>query len=167
MVYSGLINFEEQKRKNNLQLSPGLSAKWAIHYKGRLETDLFFQQQNTKLTDLIPNYYTTGVRNFIKGMDNIATLSSSGGTLLYTYGNMSDRFFANIQIGHQILFDYIGTENDLHPNFNLMQQRLLQDKTLSYAKAELNYFVKSLNGNLRLDVGFNTVDYENMVVGLG
>jgi len=167
MVYSRLINFEEQKRKNNLQLSPGLSAKWAIHYKGRLETDLFFQQQNTKLTDLIPNYYTTGVRNFIKGMDNIATLSSSGGTLLYTYGNMSDRFFANIQIGHQILFDYIGTENDLHPNFNLMQQRLLQDKTLSYAKAELNYFVKSLNGNLRLDVGFNTVDYENMVVGLG
>lgn len=167
MVHSRLINFEEQKRKNNLQLSPGLSGKWAIHYKGRLETDLFFQQQNAKLTDLIPNYYTTGVRNFIKGMDNIATLSSSGGTLLYTYGNMSDRFFANLQIGHQILFDYIGTESDLHPNFNLVQQRLLKDKTLTYAKAELNYFVKSLNGNLRLDLDFNTVDYENVVLGLG
>ncbi|WP_286862317.1 MULTISPECIES: hypothetical protein [Sphingobacterium] len=164
---SRLINFEEQKHKSNLQLSPGLSGKWAIHHKGRLETDLFFQQQNTKLTDLIPNYYTTGVRNFIKGMDNMATLSSSGGTLQYTYGNMSDRFFTNLWIGHQILFDYIGTESDLNPNFNLVQQRLLKDKTLTYAKAELNYFVKSLNGNLKLDVGFNTVDYENVVVGLG
>lgn len=164
---SWLINFEKQKHKNSLQLSPGLSGKWAIHRKGRLETDLFFQQQNSKLTDLIPNYYTTGVRNFIKGMDNMATLSSSGGTLQYTYGNMSDRFFTNLWIGHQILFDYIGTESDLNPNFNLVQQRLLKDKTLTYGKAELNYFVKSLNGNLKLDVGFNTVDYENVVVGLG
>jgi len=167
VVHSGLVNFEMQKRKNNLQLSPGLSAKWAVHHKGRLETDLFFQQQNTKLTDLIPNYYTTGVRNFVKGMDNIATLSSSGGTLLYTYGNMSDRFFANIQIGHQILFDYIGTESDLNPNFNLLQQRLLKDKTLTYYKGELNYYLKLLNGNIRLDVGFNTADYETLVAGLG
>lgn len=167
MAYSGLINFEEQKRKNNLQLSPGLSAKWAIHHKGRLETDLFFQQQNATLTELIPNYYTTGVRNFVKGMDDLATLNSSGGTLLYTYGNMSDRFFANLHIGHQILFDYIGTESDLNPNFNLVQQRLLKNKTLRFYKGELNYYLKPLKGNIRLDVGFNTSDYETLVRGLG
>jgi len=167
LAHSGLVNFEKQNRKNNLQLSPGLSGKWAVHHKGRLETDLFFQQQNTKLTDLIPNYYTTGVRNFVKGMDNLATLSSSGGTLLYTYGTMSDRFFANLQIGHQILFDYIGTESDLNPNFNLVQQRLLKNKTLTYYKGELNYYLKLLNGNIRLDVGFNTANYETLVAGLG
>lgn len=167
MVNSGLVNFEVQKRKNNLQLSPGLSGKWAIHHKGRLETDLFFQQQNTKLTELIPNYYTTGVRNFIKGMDNLATLSSSGGTLLYTYGNMSDRFFANLHIGHQILLDYIGTESNLNPNFNLVQQLLLKNKTLTSYKGELNYYLKPLKGNIRLDVGFNTADYETLVTGLG
>lgn len=166
-LYSRLINFEVQKHKNDLLLSPGVSGKWTVHRKGRLEADLFFQQQNAKLTDLIPNYYTTGVRNFIKGMDNLATLSSSGGSLLYTYGNMTDRFFANLQIGHQILLDYIGTESDLNPNFNLVQQLLLKNKTLTSAKAELNYFLKPFNGNVRLDIGFNTVDYENLVVGLG
>lgn len=167
MAQSRLTNFEEKKYKNSLQLSPGVSAKWAIHYKGRLETDLFFQQQNAELTELIPNYYTTGVRNFIKGMDNLATLSSSGATLLYTYGNMSDRFFANLQIGHQILFDYIGTESNLNPNFNLVQQLLLKNKTLTYFKGEMNYYLKPLRGNIRVDAGFNTSDYESLVTGLG
>ncbi len=167
IVQSDLRNFEEQTRKNDLQLSPGLSAKWAIHRKGRLEADVFFQQQNATLPQLIPNYYTTGVRNFVKGIDNFVSLSSSGGTLLYTYGNMSDRFFANVQIGHQILLDYIGTESDLNPNFNLVQQRLLKNKTATYYKGELNYYLKGLHGNMRLDVGFNAVDYETVVTGLG
>ncbi|MFD2969468.1 TonB-dependent receptor [Sphingobacterium bambusae] len=167
MVHSRLANFEQQKRKNDLQLSPGLSAKWAIHRKGRLETDLFFQQQNATLPELIPNYYSSGVRNFVKGMDNFVNLSSSGGTLLYTYGNMSDRFFARVHIGHQILFDYIGTESELNPNFNLVQQRLLKNKTATYYKGELNYYLKSLHGNMRLDVGFNRDDYETLVTGLG
>ena len=100
-------------------------------------------------------------------MDNLATMSSSGGTLLYTYGNMSDRFFANLQIGHQILFDYIGTESDLNPNFNLVQQHMLKNKTLTYFKGELNYYLKPLNGNMRLNVGFNRSDYETLVSGLG
>ncbi|WP_312791958.1 hypothetical protein [Sphingobacterium sp.] len=167
MLNSGLVNFEAQTRKNNLQLSPGLSGKWTMHHKGRLEADLFFQQQNAKLTDLIPNYYTTGVHNFIKGMDHLATLNSSGGMLLYTYGNMSDRFFANLRIGHQILFDYIGTESDLNPNFNLVQQLLLKNKTLTDYKGELNYYLKALKGNIRLDVGFGTANYETLVTGLG
>ncbi len=167
VVQSSLLNFEEQNRKNNLQFSPGLSAKWAIHRKGRLESDLFFQQQNATLTEMIPNYYTTGVRNFVKGMDNFVNLNSSGGTLLYTYGNMSDRFFANLHIGHQILFDYIGIESDLNPNFNLVQQHLLENKTLTRYQAELNYYLKSLHGNMRLDVGVNKLDYETLVTGLG
>ncbi len=167
IVHSRLANFEQQKRKNDLQLSPGIAAKWGIHRKGRLEADVFFQQQNATLPELIPNYYSTGVRNFVKGMDNFVNLSSSGGTLLYTYGNMSDRFFARVHIGHQILFDYIGTESELNPNFNLVQQRLLKNKTATFYKGELNYYLKSLHGNMRLDVGFNSDDYETVVTGLG
>ncbi|GHE45433.1 carboxypeptidase-like regulatory domain-containing protein [Sphingobacterium griseoflavum] len=166
-VHSSLANFEQQKRKIDLQLSPGVSAKWTIHRKGRIEADLFFQQQNATLPDLIPNYYTTGVRNFVKGMDSFVNLSSSGGSLLYTYGTMSDRFFANVHIGHQVMFDYIGTESDLNPNFNLVQQRLLNNKIATYYKGELNYYLKPLQGNMRLDVGMTMLDYETLLTGLG
>ncbi|WP_286709267.1 MULTISPECIES: hypothetical protein [Sphingobacterium] len=167
LVQNRLTDFGKTMPKNNLLLSPGLSGKWVIHPKGRLETDLYFQQQNTSLTELIPHYYTTGVRNFIRGMDKLATLSSSGGTLMYTYGSMTDRFFANLSVGHQILFDYVGTESSLDPNFSLVQQVLLKNKKSSNYKADLNYYLKAVGGNFRLDLGANTADYETLVVGVG
>ncbi|ULT23692.1 hypothetical protein KUH03_31740 [Sphingobacterium sp. E70] len=167
LVHNRLTDFGKHSHKNNLQFSPGLVGKWALHRKGRLETELYFQQQNTALAELIPHYYTTGVRNFIKGMSNIATLSSSGATLTYTYGSMTDRFFANLNIGHQILFDYVGTESSLDPNFNLAQQLLLKNKRSSFYKTDLNYYLKVLSGNFRLDLGVNNAEYETVVAGLG
>lgn len=167
LVHNRLTDFGKHSHKNNLQFSPGLVGKWALHRKGRLETELYFQQQNTSLAELIPHYYTTGVRNFIKGMSNVATLSSSAATLTYTYGSMTDRFFANLNIGHQILFDYVGTESSLDPNFNLAQQLLLKNKRSSFYKTDLNYYLKVLSGNFRLDLGLNNAEYETVVAGLG
>ncbi|WP_418359794.1 hypothetical protein [Sphingobacterium detergens] len=167
IVQNRLTDFGKRSHKNSLQLAPSLLGKWAVHYKGRLETELYFQQQNASLTELVPNYYSTGVRNFIKGMADMATLSSSGATLTYTYGSMTDRFFANLNIGHQILFDYVGMESSLDPNFNLAQQLLLKNKKSTFYKTDLNYYLKVLSGNLRLDLGANSADYETVVTGLG
>ncbi len=167
LVQSILIDFGTSKSKNNVLLSPGLSAKWGLHAKGRLEADFYFLQQNATSTQLVPNYYTTGVRNFIRGMDNLAPLSSSGAALTYTYGSLTDRFFANMSAGHQILFDYVGISSSLNPNFTLIQQVLLKNKKSSYFKVDLNYYLKAVHGNFRLDLGTNATDYANLVEGVG
>ena len=167
VVQNRLTNFGKRSRKNTLQFTPGLVGRWALHRKGRIETELYFQQQNAGLTELIPHYYSTGVRNFIKGMADMATLNSSGATLTYTYGSMTDRFFANLHIGHQVLFDYVGTENSPNPNFNLAQQVLLKNKKSSFYKTDLNYYLKVFGGNFRLDLGANSSNYETVVTGLG
>ncbi|WP_293939175.1 TonB-dependent receptor [Sphingobacterium sp. UBA5996] len=167
MVQNILIDFGKSKSKNNVVLSPGLSGKWGLHEKGRLEADFYFQQQNATSTQLVPNYYTTGVRNFIRGMDNLAALSSSGASLTYTYGSLTDRFFANFSAGHQILFDYVGISSRLDPNFSLVQQVLLKDKKSSYFKGDFNYYLRAVHGNFRLDLGMNATDYANLVEGVG
>ena len=84
------------RNQNNWLVSPSLFAKWLIHPKGKLEGELSFQQTSTELMDVVPNYFNTGVRNFVKGLDDMATLNSSAAVITYTYGNMLDKFFANI-----------------------------------------------------------------------
>ncbi|MDR2275990.1 MAG: hypothetical protein LBF27_34105 [Sphingobacterium sp.] len=166
-VSSKLNSATEQASRNNWLISPGLSGKWTIYAKGKLEADFSFQQRNTTATEVFSNYYTTGLRNFTKGLGDMATLSSTGGAFTYTHGSMLDKFFANFSVGQNMMYDYIGSENVLKPNFNLVGQVLLKDKKTTFYKAELNYFLKFLNGNVRLDLGANYSAYETAVSGLG
>jgi len=167
VIHNTLSIYGNPKNKSNVLFSPGLSTKWVISRKGKLEADLSFQQKNTSLTELIPNYYSTGIRNFIKGQGDLAILNSGGALLTYTHGSMIDRFFASLSTGYTRMFDYMGSENSLNPNFNLLSQVLLKDKKSTFCKAELNYYVKLLNGNIRLDLGTDQVEYETGIEGIG
>lgn len=125
------------------------------------------QQRPTSLTELIPNYYTTGVRNFTKGLTDITMLSSSEGQLIYSHGDTLERFFARLSTGYSIMFDYMGQKNSIDPNCNLMELVLLKNKVTTFYKGEFNYYLDFLRGNLRLDLGLNNADYESVVAGLG
>lgn len=153
--------------QNNWLISPSLSTKWLIHPKGKLEGELSFQQTSTELMDVAPNYFNTGVRNFVKGLDDMATLNNSAAVITYAYGNMVDKFFANFSFGHQTMFDYISSQRILNPNFNLTEKILLKDKKTMFYKAQLNYYVKLVNGNFRLDMGADFSAYEASIVGVG
>ncbi|MDR6781967.1 TonB-dependent receptor [Pedobacter africanus] len=166
-VHSGFRTYGITKNRNNWLLSPKLSTKWEIHRKGKLEAEFSLQQTNADLMEIIPHYYSTGIRQFVKGLDDMATLSNSGAVLTYTYGNMLNSFFANLSVGHQTMFDYISNQSIVNPNFNLAEQVLLKDKRRTFYKAQLNYYLKPLNGNFRLDAGADLSDYQANVVGVG
>ncbi|NQX43138.1 Carboxypeptidase regulatory-like domain-containing protein [Pedobacter steynii] len=166
-VHSGFRTYGAIRNRNNWLLSPRLSTKWEIHSKGKLEAEFSLKQTNTELMDVIPNYYSTGIRQFVKGLDDMATLTSSGALLTYTHGNMLDRFFANLSVGYQTMFDYISSQSMINPNFNLAAQVLLKNKKRTFYKTQLNYYLKPVNGNFKLDIGADFSDYQANVVGVG
>jgi len=166
-VHSRLRTDGRSRPQNNWLISPSLLAKWRIYHKGVLEADVSYQQVNTEVIQVVPNYYSTGIRNFVKGLDDVATLNSSGAILTYTHGNMLDKFFANFSVGYKSLFDYLSNQSILNPNFSLVEQVLLKDKKTAFYKAQLNYYVKPLNGNFKLDIGADFSDYEAGIVGVG
>lgn len=155
------------QNRNNWLISPSISGKWMIYPKGKLEGQLSFQQKNTELVDVVSNYYSTGLRSFVKGLDNMATLSSSDGLLTYTHGSMMDKFYANLSVGYTSMFDYISNQNDIGVNYNLSEKILLKDRKDRFYKLQLNYYVKIANGNIRLDIGGNSSAYQAAVVGVG
>jgi hypothetical protein len=166
-VHSGFRTDGVSRNRNNWLISPRLLTKWEVYKKGKLEAEFSLQQTNTDLMESIPHYYSTGIRQFVKGLDDIATLTNSGVILNYTHGNMLDQFFANVSVGHQTMFDYISSRSIISPNFNLAEQVLLKDKKRTFYKAQLNYYVKPLNGNFRLDIGADFSDYQANVVEVG
>jgi len=166
-IHSRLDRGGDTQNRNNWLITPGLSGKWMLYPKGKLEAQLSFQQKNTELLDIVPNYYSTGLRSFIKGLDKMATLNSSEDMLTYTHGSMTDRFFANLSLGYTTMFDYISNQNDIGVNYNLNDKILLKDRKDRFYKLQLNYYVKTLGGNIRLDIGGNSSGYQAMVVGVG
>lgn len=167
LAHTRLSSFGTLRNRTNLLISPRLLTKWTVHRKGKLETELLFQQNNTDLVEVMPNYYTTGIRNFVKGLDDITTLNSSSAVLTYIHGNMLDKFFANLSMGYNRFFDYISNQTVLNTNFNLAEQLVLKDKKTTFLKALLNYYVKPLNGNLKLEIGADFADYETSISGVG
>lgn len=166
-IHTRLRSYGSVQSRNNLFFSPRVLAKWTPHRKGKLEATLSFQQSSADLMEVVPNYYTTGIRNFMKGLNDIVKLNNSGTVLTYTHGNMLDKFFANLSMGYNILFDYISTRSVLNTNFNLNEQLVLKNKKTTFYKAQFNYYVKPLNGNLRLDIGANFAAYETSISGIG
>ncbi|MGX5691060.1 hypothetical protein [Arcticibacter tournemirensis] len=166
-VHSSLHTYGTTKRRENWLISPGLLTKWTLNPKGKLEAQLSFSQTNTQLMEVVPNYFNTGIRNFVKGLDNMATLSSSEGTLMYSYGNMLDKFFANFSIGYRTMFDYISNQSMISPSYNLAEQVLLKDKKNWFYNAQFNYYVTPLGGNFKLDAGAEFSDYETGIAGVG
>ncbi|TQM51688.1 carboxypeptidase family protein [Arcticibacter tournemirensis] len=166
-VHSSLHTYGTTKRRENWLISPGLLTKWTLNPKGKLEAQLSFSQTNTQLMEVVPNYFNTGIRNFVKGLDNMATLSSSEGTLMYSYGNMLDKFFANFSIGYRTMFDYISNQSMISPSYNLTKQVLLKDKKNWSYNAQFNYYVTPLGGNFKLDAGAEFSDYETGIAGVG
>jgi hypothetical protein len=167
LVCSGLQRYGVTKHQTNWLITPRVSARWQPYHKGKLEARLSFQQANTELTDVVQNYYSTSIRNFEKGLNNIATLSSSEAVLTYTHGNMLDKFMLSFSFGHKILFDYISSQSVINANFMLAERILLKDKKNTFLKAQVNYYVKPLNGNFKFDLGADFANYRANVVGVG
>ncbi len=167
LTHTALERFGVTKHRNNWLITPRVAAKWQPARREKMEARISFQQANTELADIVPNYYSTSIRNFEKGLDDIATLSNSEAVLTYTHGNILDRFLMSFSFGHKILFDYISNQTVINPNFTLAERILLKDKKTTFIKAQVNYYLKPLNGNLKFDLGADLANYRANVVGVG
>lgn len=166
-LYNRLQSYRDQQTKANLLFSPQIHGKWAIKSKRIVEAIVMFQQSNSEVMDIIPNYYTTGLRNFVKGMDDMQTLSNFGTKLNYIHGSMLDKFFAILSVGYNNYYDYLSQRSTIDLNYNLTEQILLKDKRSAFYKAEFNFYIKPLQGNLKLDAAADFSQYETEVTGIG
>ena len=167
ILHTSLSSHQNNSSRNNWLLSPQLAAKWILHKKGELKANMMYQQASTRMMDMVPDYYTTGVRNFVKGLDDINVLNNLGASASYTYGSWADKFYTQLTLGKSRYFDYISSHSIMAPNYNLSQAMIFKNRETSFYNLQLNYYLKALNGNLKLNAGTNFSNYESSVEGVG
>src|SRR5699024_5306572 len=77
--------------------------------------------------------------------------------------NWSDRFFANTFVVYTKKHDYFSTNSLITPSFRKVEKILVKNQHFLSINSRLDYYVKSISTNLKLDLGYNQTDFKNIV----
>lgn len=159
-------NFENSnasKMTNFLLINPRFYTKWNVHKKGQLMATFSYQNSLTELMDMLPAYYNDGLRSFNKGISGMQALKSLSSSLSYTLGTWTDRLYINLDIGLMKDFDYLSPNIYIQPNYSLSENKILKDRSNTYFRSQINYFLKFINSNLKINLSTSESQFQNIL----
>ena len=164
--FNKLENASINKNENPFFINPSLGADWKINDNNKLRLTYSFSSKNSKILDLYDNYVLTGYRSFNQGTGDFNQLQSSSIVFNYELGNWSDRFFANTFLIYSKNHDFFSTASTIQPNFNLTEKILFKDRDFLSVNTKIDYYIKRISSNLKLDLSYSNSEYRNIVNGL-
>lgn len=144
-------------------LNPKFYTKWNIHKKGELVATVSYRSSLTNILDVLPTYYNDGLRSFSKGIDDMQSLQALSSTLAYTLGRWTDRLYVNFVLGMNKDYDYLSPNVLVQPNFSLSQNQIVKNRNTTFAKTQINYYLKFLSSNLKINLSTSISDFQNSV----
>ncbi len=162
--------FNKLSNQNNITenqqpfyINPSIGLDWKINTKNRIRTSYSQNTTNAEIINTYSNFLLTSFRDFNKGTGSFNQLNASTLLLNYKLGNWSDRFFANVTFGYTKNHDFFSTNTQIKQNFTQAESIIIKDRESLNANTSLDYFLKKLSGNLKINFGFTQSDYKNVV----
>lgn len=162
-LYNRLKNNEQLTQQNKLFATPNLGFDWKINSKNKITTSYSYSFTNAEVLDIYSDFILKGYRSFSKGMGDMNQLNTSSVIFNYQLGNWSDRFFANTNIIYNKNHDFFSTNSTINQNYTQSEKILVKDRQLLVLNTNLDYFIKFLFSNLKLDFGYSESDYKNII----
>jgi hypothetical protein len=144
-------------------VNPSIGINWELNDKNKIKASYAHNTTNATLLEVYDQYVLTGFRSFTRGTGDFNQLDASALLFNYQLGNWSDRFFINTQVLHTNSHDFFSTNTFIRPNFALSDKMIIQDRTLLDAHTQVNYYFKRLSSNLRLNLGYSSANFKNIV----
>lgn len=155
-------------RKNNhtaptkglfFRVDPSIVLKWSINKRNRLTLGYSYKNEVTGVSELYPNKVLTGFRSFRTGLDSPVLPRSSFLSFLYTFGGFADDLMINA-IGfyahnHDALSSYTKYEQNTFTSHSIVTH----NGSLLNGNLQLDYFIKPLSSNLKINIGGNRYKY--------
>lgn len=159
---NGISNFQ-----NPFFINPSLGLNWKINEKNKIKTSYAFNTTNATVLDVYTDYVLTGYRSFTKGTDSFNQLNASNLVFNHTFGNWSDQFFANTFILYAKNHDFFSTNTIIEQNFSQTEKILIEDREFLSLNSKLDYFFKFISSNIKLDLGYSSSEFKNIVNNSG
>jgi hypothetical protein len=144
-------------------VNPGVGFDWRINDRNKFRSSYSFTTRNADIQDVYGNYILTGFRSFARGAGTFNQLRGSDVFANYEFGNWSDRFFANLFLiynkGHRVF----STNTMIQPSFAQSDKILVSERSLLSLNANLDYFIAVINSNVKMDLGYSRMAFQNGV----
>lgn len=158
-----LENNTSKSNQNPFFVNPSIGFDWKINDKNKIVSSYSYNTTNAKILDVYSDFVLTGFRSFKKGTGDFNQLNASSFIFNYQLGNWSDRFFANTFILYSKNYDYFSTNTFINQNFTQAEKILIKDREFININSNLDYYLKFISSNLKLDLGYTKSEFKNIV----
>ena len=162
-----LFNRIEQNNQSNIQqpffINPSIGIDYKINDKNRIRASYAQNRTNATVLDVYNDFVLTGFRSFNSGTGDFNQLDASAFLLSYQLGNWSDRFFANTSFTYTKNHDFFSTNTQINQNYSRTEAIVIKDREAIDAKTTLDYFIKKLSSNIKINLGYTKSEYKNIV----
>lgn len=162
-LFNRLENNNFGSTQNPFFINPSLGFDWKINDKNKITSSYSYNTTNARVQDVFSDFVLTGFRSFAKGTGDFNQLDASVLVFNYQLGNWSDRFFANTFILYNKNHDFFSTNTAIEQNFTQAEKILIKDREFISINSKLDYYLKLISSNLKLDLGYTKSEFKNIV----
>jgi len=162
-LFNNLDNQKESTQQNPFYMHPSIGLEWEINNRNSLTSNYSYTTTNAKTLDLYSNYVLTSYNTFAKGTAEFNQLTASNFFIIYKFGNWSDRFFANAFINYSKNHDFYSNNSQIQQNYTQSEKIKIKDRQTLFLNISLDYYLRSLATNIKIDLGTNISEYKNVV----
>lgn len=158
-----MTEIHSKKQSAPLLLSPALHVNWEVNSRNKLQAAYRYNRQTSPLTSLYPQYIHSGFRSFSAGYGNFTEFTTHNGSLNYSLGNWSDRFFMSASTGYSFSERYFSTSTVMSQNYSVTIPVVLNNRSMVYYNLSTDYYFKHLKSNFKATLTGNRSKYQNYV----
>lgn len=162
-LFNRLENFEVKKNQNPLFIITKIGLDWQINDINKIVTSYSYNTTNATVMDVYSGFVQTGFRSFSKGLEEFNQLNLSNAILNYTYGNWSDKFFANLFLIYSKNNDFYSTNSVIAQNFSQVEKIVIKDREFLTISTNIDNYFKPIQSNLKISFGATKTNFKNIV----
>ncbi|MFK7750267.1 MAG: carboxypeptidase-like regulatory domain-containing protein [Kordia sp.] len=162
-LFNSLEQSNEKITQQPFFINPSLGLDWKINNKNRIRTSYAHNTTNAEVINVYNNFILNGFRNFNSGTGSFNQLNASALLFNYQLGNWSDRFFASTIITYTKNHDFFSTNTLINQNYTQAKAIVIKDRELFTVNTSLDFFIKKLASNIKLNFGSTKSEYKNVV----
>lgn len=144
------IRTSQKSSDSYFYINPSLNFKWQVSDNQRIISLLQYSKTNLETLELLPNYFFYGYRSFEKGIENPKLLGNSSASIMYNYGDWSDKFFANLMVSYTNYHDYLISYNLISQEYSLNNKIIMKNKNDLATKLNVDFYILAIKSNLKL-----------------
>ncbi|CDF81155.1 TonB-dependent receptor [Formosa agariphila KMM 3901] len=166
-LFNRLESSENISTQSPFYVNPSLGLEWKINNKNKITSRYVYNTTNAGILDVYSDYVLSSFRTFQKGASGFNLLDASNVFVGYTFGNWSDRFFANTFFTYTKNHDFLTTQSIVEQNYSELEKIRVEDREFISVNTKFDYYFKTISSNLKLDLGYTKSEFKNSVNNSG